>query len=85
MPDISAMPDIDSAICGRWYLSLVGIPIPGPDGNLGVLYAYSRTADHFAAWGRTAVLRLWLVKLVWLSRMPGLSSKQAIMSDTWKP
>ena len=57
IPDISVMPDIDKRFAAAEYLSMVGIPIPGPNGNLGVLYAYSRVPYHFAAWGRTAVLR----------------------------
>ena len=37
--------------------SFLGIPIPGEDGSLGVLYVYSRRSHHFDAWGTVAVLQ----------------------------
>lgn len=56
-PDIQQLPNIDPEFASSGYRSFVGIPIPGQEGNLGVLYAYSRTPGHFEQWGRIAVLQ----------------------------
>jgi PAS domain S-box-containing protein len=37
--------------------SFLGLPIPGEEGNLGVLYVYSRRQDWFEEWGTVAVVQ----------------------------
>ena len=44
---------IDSGIS-----AFVGVPIPGPHTNLGVLYAYSRQKEGFDAWGTVTLLQI---------------------------
>ena len=44
---------IDSGIS-----AFVGVPIPGPNTNLGVLYAYSRQKEGFDAWGTVTLLQI---------------------------
>ena len=48
---------IDPALVQAGICAFVGVPIPGREGNLGVLYAYQRTADRFDSWGTQTLLQ----------------------------
>lgn len=55
--DIKQLPHIDPEFAASGYRSFVGLPIPGQEADLGVLYAYSREPSHFGQWGRITVLQ----------------------------
>ncbi len=57
VPDCTADLRVDPEFSALGYHSFVGIPVPGTEGNLGVLLVYSRRVEHFNAWGSVALLQ----------------------------
>jgi GAF domain-containing protein len=57
IPNIMAKQDMNEAlqVCG--YYSFIGLPIPGENKNIGVIYLFSEHAHHFDEYSNTAILQ----------------------------
>lgn len=57
IPDTTQDERVAPAVIESGIRSFVGLPIPGEQGNLGVLYVYSDEANDFEDWGTISVLQ----------------------------
>ncbi len=57
VPDVTSDERINPALVQSGIRSFIGVPIPGKDSNLGVLYVYGHTKAQFDSWGTAALLQ----------------------------
>lgn len=57
VPDTREDERINPRMIEAGILSFLGLPIPGDEGNLGVLYVYAHEPGRFEEWGTVAVLQ----------------------------
>jgi len=57
VPDTSQDKRVNPQVTDSGIHAFLGLPIPGEEGNLGVLYVYSQRKGWFEGWGTVAVLQ----------------------------